>query len=340
MSDTFSHSRLTLLDDCPRRYRFRYVEKRPEAFTTAEAFMGTMVHEALQAAYLQREESAAPSEESVVARYREAFARGAGSHVRVVQEGGRLESFRDEGEAMLRRHLRGTFAEDRLETLAVEPQVRVEIVAAAPGGEEPAGTRTYVGYIDRLARDRDGTLHVIDYKTSKRIPESAGQAGLQLRGYGLGVFEKHGGVEVGLRWEYLRHDRALVETMPRSLGGEVATELGRRIGRALQAERQGDFPARPSNLCRWCGYREDCDASPFFAAPGESAAHGEASPPAVAGRQGGESRGPGTRTGDRDAAPGDACCPICASALRRRSSSRGELVACARYPDCSFAREG
>ena len=51
----FSHSRLSTLDDCPRRYQFRYVDRLKEAFQTIEAFMGTMVHEALQWAYLERE---------------------------------------------------------------------------------------------------------------------------------------------------------------------------------------------------------------------------------------------------------------------------------------------
>ena len=295
----FSHSRLAALDDCPRRYRLRYVDRLQEAFQTAEAYLGTRVHETLQWLYTEREAGRSHDEDAAVERYRETWRQELRPTVRVVADGASFEQYLEDGAEMIRRHVRGTFAEDRLETLAIEPKVSLTLAPT------PGTTAAYIGYVDRLARDREtGLMHVIDFKTSRHVPQDAASAGTQLRGYGIAVLEQHGGAEVALRYEYLRHGRRLDETLPRSMTPEIAAVLGARVRHALERERDGAFPARPSALCRWCGYRETCDASPFLSRRGAAEA-----------------------------------CPSCGSGLRLRLSSRSELVACERYPDCGHARE-
>ena len=55
-----------------------------------------------------------------------------------------------------------TLSIDRNETLAIEPKVEVELRG-----------QSYVGFIDRLARDPStGRMRIIDYKTGKRMPAS------------------------------------------------------------------------------------------------------------------------------------------------------------------------
>lgn len=313
----FSHSRLQTLDDCPKRYRLRYVEGLKEAFQTIEAFMGTVVHEALQWAYAEREARRDPPAADVLERYHETWRARLSPSVKVVQEGRAAEQWRDEGAEMVARHHATTFAADRLATLAIEPRVNLEL-----------GPHAYTGFIDRLARDASGMLHVIDYKTSRSMPRSMDEAGLQVRGYGVAVLDEHGGLEVGLRYEYLRPGRALEETFPRSRSADVTRVLSARIEAALERERAGEFPARPGPLCRWCGFRETCEESPFrvLATAGAPAGAGDA-----AARGAGEARA---------AAPGVAGeCPRCGAALRRRSGSRSELLACSRYPDCRHVVE-
>jgi putative RecB family exonuclease len=307
----FSHSRLQALADCPRRYRLRYVDRIVEAFQTVEAFVGSLVHEALQWAYMERESRSAPSADDVLERYDSAWRSRMGPGIRVVVDGRRPEEYREEGAAMLRRHVAGTFAADRMETLAVEPKVELQVRGAA-----------YVGYVDRLAR-ANGMLHVIDYKTGRSVPDSIEAAGLQARGYGVAVLERHGGLEVGIRYEYLRQGRVLEETFPRSASAAVAEAIGVRIEAAQAAERAGDFPARPGPLCRWCGYRDTCDASPFrLLVPGPAAR--VEPPPRASAPPAAEAAG----------APVPGRCPRCGSPMRRRAGSRGEMIACERYPDC------
>jgi putative RecB family exonuclease len=259
-----------------------------------EAFCGTLVHDALGWLYRQREEGRSPGADELVERFRSDWDEKLGPDVLVVRPARDADDYRREGERMLRDHHAGAYAADRLETLAIEPRVEVEI-----RGE------SYVGFIDRLAREPgSGRLRVIDFKTGNRMPASMDEAGLQVRGYGLAVLEEHGGYEVDLEYAYLRHGRSLSETITRPQTHEVAERLGVLIDEALAAERAGDFEARPSRLCAWCGFRDRCDASSWS---------------------------------DERTAGGD--CPRCGRALRLREGRHGGFMGCSGFPECSFSRD-
>lgn len=352
----FSHSRLTLLDQCPRQYRFRYVERRREAFRSVESFCGTLVHDALGWAYREREERRTPTLAEVVEHLRELWRERLSPAVRVVRdpvageptdETARREAHREDAETVLRTHLEGAFTRDRRETIAIEQHVRLTI-----------DDHSYIGYVDRLCRDADGTLHVVDFKTARRIPEDGRVADEQVRGYGVALLESHGGAEVALELDYLRHDHQVTARVSREEVPSVAASIARRIDATLEAERAGEFPARPSPLCRWCGYREDCDASPFHAGPKPEPIGADPGPCPDCGqalrlrhgRRGafvGCSGYPDCRHA-RDARPeelppkrgdGETTCPLCGAELARRSGRRGDFLGCSAYPSCRFTRD-
>lgn len=354
----FSHSRLTALDDCPRKYRYRYVEKLEEAFQGIEAYRGQAVHSALQWLYTEREAGRLHGPDDLVDRFREDWRAGWHAKVKVVAEQAQSpEAYRAEAEEWLRRHHATTFRADRRETVAMEERIDLTI-----GGHQ------YYGFMDRLARDpSDGRFHVIDYKTSRFAPASAGEAGLQLRSYGLAVLEKHLGEEVVLEYDYLRVGRSVGETLARHAAPEVADQIGKRIRAALAAEEAGNFPARPSKLCRWCGFREVCDASGFGPGSEQAAAAPDLAPATAPAEEGkcprcaaalqlrrgskgafmGCSKYPecrftrDPRPGEIPAARGDGrlTCPSCGAALKVRRGSRGNFVGCTAYPDCRFTRD-
>jgi RecB family exonuclease len=343
----FSHSRLTLLDQCPRQYRFRYVERQRESFRSIEAFCGTQVHDALGWLYREREERSAPDAAALARRFHELWDERLDGGVKVVREGTAVEEYREDGEALLRRHHAGPFAEDRRQTLSVEEKVALDVDG-----------RRFVGYVDRLARDAYGTLHVIDYKTARRLPEDADAAALQVRGYGAAVLETRGGARVELELDYLRHDHRQVESLARAGVAGVTGVLADRIATTLAAEAAGDFPARPSGLCAWCGFRDRCDASSYFEGPrpapvgADPGACPDCGRPLALrrGRRGrfvGCSGYPECRHA-RDARPeelppekgdGRATCPDCGAALARRQGSRGAFYGCAAFPRCRWTRD-
>jgi len=51
----YSHSRISTFENCPYQYKLKYIDrKKPEISTTIEAFMGSMVHEALEDLYKKK----------------------------------------------------------------------------------------------------------------------------------------------------------------------------------------------------------------------------------------------------------------------------------------------
>lgn len=252
-SDTFSFSRVTTFEQCPRRYRYRYVDGIREAFQSIEAFMGQQVHGAVEWLFAEKRQGREPSAGDAVARYCTDFDRGYNERraaVRVVRSGTEAEEYRRAGAEMLADFHRRRFLADRFETVGLEQHFAMEL---APG-------RRFQGYIDRLARDQDGHLHIIDFKTGARTPARfEGKDADQLDAYAVATFDRSDAAEVTLRLEYLRSGRTLTKRITREETVEVRRRLAARIAEAASAT---VFPPVPGSLCDWCGFNDLCEAYP------------------------------------------------------------------------------
>jgi putative RecB family exonuclease len=289
-TETYSYSRLSTLDSCARAYEFRYVRKIREAFTSVEAFVGRTVHETLGWMYSERERSGAPVEARAIERFEQDWERRISARVKVIRRDDSLEARREIGREMIRRYHRGVFGEDTLRTLGIERRLEFEL----------EGERRYRGIVDRLAEDRSGALHVVDFKTTARPPAFHDEdRTLQIRSYGLAVLRNHDVDAVQVSYRYLANGTSHELRIDRPEAERVAGEL---LGRIERAESTTSFPPSPSALCAWCGYRESCDASGFAAA--------------------------GT----------DDSCPRCDGVLRKRDGRFGPFYGCSNYPTCRFTR--
>jgi RecB family exonuclease len=175
-----------------------------------------------------------------------------GTRVRIAREGTPLDFYRALGEQCLANYYHEHYPFDRDETLGLEEHVSFEL-----GGEKYA----LQGFVDRIARTRDGAIEIQDYKTSARVPTQAqADEDRQLALYQIGIGARFGAQRpVRLVWRYLRQKRTLVSTRTPEQLGELAVRT-----RALIDEIRSEtvFEAKPSALCRWCEYREGCPASP------------------------------------------------------------------------------
>lgn len=248
---TFSFSRVTTFEQCARRYRYRYLDGVQEGFDSVESFMGRQVHAAIEWLYSEREKGRRPRADETVAWYCASWDAGiaAGPRlVRVVKDGAPLEGYRRSGAEMLSRFHQTRFVPDRLETLGNEHHFLVTI------GER----YEFQGYIDRLARDEAGTLHIVDYKTGRKNGRGfTGREADQLEAYALALFASQPVDEIELVLEYLRIGERVRKRVRREQSGEIETRL---VGRIQAVESSTVFPATPGILCRWCGYNDVCDA--------------------------------------------------------------------------------
>src|SRR5206468_11000265 len=129
---------------------------------------------------------------------------------------------------------------DRDETLALEEHVSFSLGSGY----------AVQGFVDRIARTRDGAIEIQDYKTSARVPSQAQvDEDRQLALYQIGVGARFGAHRpVRLVWRYLRQRRTLVSTRTPEQLAELAGQTRALIDR-IRSETL--FEARPSALCRW-----------------------------------------------------------------------------------------
>ncbi|MEN6632770.1 MAG: PD-(D/E)XK nuclease family protein, partial [Candidatus Polarisedimenticolia bacterium] len=169
-----------------------------------------------------------------------------------------------------------------------------------------SGRRLFAGVVDRLARRPDGSIVVVDYKTSRRPPRALDDdASLQLRSYGVYALIARRTDLVRLEYQYLSTGAALRDVIGPREANDVVHRLTARIDLIAAAR---SWMPKPSSLCGWCGYSPFCSAataSSDFAAPPD----------------------------ERET------CPRCGGRLVPRSGVRGPFLGCAHFPECRFARD-
>lgn len=248
----YSFSRITTFEQCARRFRYRYIDGVKEAFRGVEAFMGQQVHAVLEWLFQERDRGAVRTLEEAVAFYCDQWDHNIGvgrGAVRVIKENDSLEAQRRSGAEMVASFYRTRFLADRLETIANEKHFMLKL----------ADRYSYQGFIDRLARDADGLIHVIDYKTGRaRQGSFGGKEADQLESYALAIFADTEVEQMELVLEFLRPGKVFTRRVYRDDAPKIERSL---LARIRDVEGSTVFPPQPGVLCRWCGYNDICDAS-------------------------------------------------------------------------------
>ena len=182
-AERYSFTRLETFRECPRKYHLHYIESREPAFETIEAILGQVVHACLAWLYRTRQLGVTPSLMDLGSRYVSAWTAAYGPRVKVVKRGETVSEYSVAGREMLAQHYQTMFKEDCRETLATERPFTIRL----------SGRHLFTGGVDRLARNRDGAITVIDYKTTRHPPRALDdEAALQLRAYGVYALLAHG----------------------------------------------------------------------------------------------------------------------------------------------------
>ena len=127
---------------------------------------------------------------------------------------------------------------------------------------------TVAGKIDRIDRDEDGSLHIIDYKTGKPPPfrddESVAKHDLQLSTYAVVIRKKYRVPVSRCSLLFLAHDEERGFTPTDDLLVGKVAEIEETV-KAIEAETE--FAPTENNLCPWCEYREICPVMKDRSAP-------------------------------------------------------------------------
>ena len=245
-----SPSRAADFKQCPLLYRFRAIDRLPEAPSPAQ-LRGSVVHAALEQLYglpaVQRGPDTANSlVESAWERVIAAEPELAGE-LHAEQRTQLLA----EARALLSGYYR---LEDptRFDPQSCEERVEVEL----------ADGTLLRGFIDRIDVAATGELRVVDYKTGKAPPEARAlaefKAMFQMKFYAVALLRSRGVLPTRLRIIYLA-DSQVLDYAP-DLDELVRFEKTlMAIWRAIQsAAPTGDFRPSPSRLCEWCPHQQHC----------------------------------------------------------------------------------
>ncbi len=222
---------------CPRRYHLRYRIDAP----TVEYLPGTGRDEEGDAAGTKDDELPA---ETLGDRVHRILAEEPGSPV----IGEILETLSPSDRLVAQRQAR-TFRDSDLgrEALAGEALREFPFLMARGGA-------AIKGQVDLILRGREGSLKVVDYKTSRIAPEEVEERSadyeLQLRIYALAVREIFGQAPSGAFLHFLHPDIV----RPVEISPALLEEAEGRIAAFFEAHRSGDYPQNPAPHCRSCGY--------------------------------------------------------------------------------------
>ena len=241
---------LTMYDECPQKYKFRYVDGIQRPYENIENFVGTLVHKALAKLYADLNESKLNTSQELLAFYEQQWRADYGPHVRIARRNMTAEAYLAAGKEMISTYYRtheASFGAKR--TLGLELEVSMPL----------RDDTDFIGVIDRLVGNDERALEIHDYKTSRRLPSDRDlESDRQLAMYELALRHQHPEVEaVTLVWHYLRFGR---EIRLRKTKRQLQAARRHALGVIQRIEGSHRFPTKESRLCDWCEYFQICPA--------------------------------------------------------------------------------
>jgi putative RecB family exonuclease len=233
-----SASRAKTFEQCPRKYYYSYLEHLPQK-EWDHLELGTYVHAALEIFHRAiMNGSKEPLRKLMGMAASEAFKRMTGRGRSLPDEQLR------EVKAMLSDYLA------RLEEKGVPNVLEVEF----PFTISLNDLYDLTGVIDRIDRDQDGLLHIVDYKTSKN---SKYMEPFQLNTYGLLLESRFPGIE-RFRASYIMLKLGCQPLSYEFTTEDIAKCRAKLVRCAQKITSEERWVAKPSRLCDWCDFKDVC----------------------------------------------------------------------------------
>jgi len=247
---SLSPSRAGDFKTCPLLYRFRTIDRLPEAPSPA-AVRGTLVHKVLEDLFDLPRERRTPERaaELVPAAWQHVLqAEPEAAEMFELDEAPSLTDWLASCHDVLTRYFT---LEDPRRLEPAERELYVETVLD--------NGLLLRGFVDRLDVAPDGALRVVDYKTGRSPGELfEAKALFQMRFYALVIWRARGVVPAMLRLIYLGNGE-MVSYRPDERDLLATERLVTAVWEAIRrAHETGDWRPRRSRLCDWCSFQAYC----------------------------------------------------------------------------------
>jgi putative RecB family exonuclease len=245
-----SPSRAADFKQCPLLYRFRAIDRLPEAPSAAQ-LRGSVVHAALEQLYGLPAAQRGP--DTALSLVESAWGQVIDAEPDLAAEldAEQRTQLLAEARALLSGYYR---LEDptRFDPQSCEERVEVEL----------ADGTLLRGFIDRIDVAATGEVRVVDYKTGKAPPAARAlaefKAMFQMKFYAVALLRSRGVLPARLRIIYLADGQVLDYAPDHDELLRFEKTLIAIWRAILSAGQTGDFRPSPSRLCEWCPHQQHC----------------------------------------------------------------------------------
>jgi len=248
--DIYSHSKLSTFEQCPLKYKYRYIDKiKPEFEASIETHLGKCVHDTLEWIYnLVLEGKIPPTIDGVIEYYGNRWIEEFKEETKIVKREFDQKDYFNKGVIFLTNYYvkHHPFVDG---TIECEKKILINL-------------KNYQiqGFIDRLVQNKEKDEYEIhDYKTANNLPTKEKiETDRQLALYSIAIKELFGeDKRICLTWHYLAHNTKIcIYKTP-----EQIEKLKKEIIQLIQRiESTNTFPHNQSILCQWCEYKYACPA--------------------------------------------------------------------------------
>jgi putative RecB family exonuclease len=236
-----SFTRVDTFENCPRRFRYQYVDGLPQAPAPQLSF-GSSLHAALEWLYDRKHPVLPTLEETLQALFDRWESEGYAEVDRTEQ----LSAYEHARRIITDLHA-------RIEKEGFRLPAAVEAWFELPFADDVV----VVGAIDRIDAHEDGSLHVVDYKTNRRArTRSQVRGSLQLAIYALATRELYGRLPDTVALDFIVPG-VTVAVPVHELDLDAVPD---RLAAVAARVRAGEDTPTPNRLCDWCDFRAICPA--------------------------------------------------------------------------------
>ena len=229
-----SPSRANQFRDCQLLYRYRTIDKLPEAPSQA-AVRGTLVHSVLEKMFQTQPD--ARDVETVISYLPSARPSTAA-----------IANFLDVAEGLVRSYF-------SLETPSMLNPTALELKVSHTLS---SGTDIH-GIIDRFESTPNGDVRISDYKTGKAPdPRWAAKSWFQMLFYALVIWREKGVIAKELRLLFLGNSQILTKQPTEAELLEIENQINHIASEIDNAIITGQFIPRKSGLCQFCSHQAIC----------------------------------------------------------------------------------
>ena len=251
MVAALSPSRASDFMQCPLLYRFRVIDKLPQA-PSAAAARGTLVHSVLERLFdLPADGRTIEAAAAMVEPQWQALLEGEPELAVLVDQTDldAVASWFGDAVSLIERWF------------TLEDPTRLEPAERELYVETDLDGLTLRGYVDRLDLTPTGEMRVVDYKTGRSPSELfEAKALFQMKFYALVLWRLRGQVPRMLQLVYLGNSE-IVRYSPDEADLLAVERKLKALWRAIEtAARTGDWRPSKSRLCDWCDHRALCPA--------------------------------------------------------------------------------